>query len=382
MNKKDFWIGVGVGAGVGLAGGFIIGNQMQKRKARREFKRVRQEAYYRGAKDAGEETEAIRSELNALKEMVVIVDPTDDQETIRKKIQDHYDKFEPQEAENQPEKHENPAKTAPSEGISGDFEGKNAANEARKAANEAIQQIQETAKSDEGYGEKESTPTQMRYPFTVSGNNVIFYGAAGTELKYPRWLVMNKRGELLDEMEIRSNIQSYETDQRKLMVIWNTMGWGTYMPQSYTPSIRDEDIFDDESKEYGDEPEEKTREREKYLDEVERYISHPEEGARVISNEDFNDENYLDKLYFDYFDVDNVFIENSDTGEPVDAFTLFGTNDGQELFRHKIITDDDDDPDVIHLKNFGANCVMEITRFHKSYKSLQDGSAYVNGGST
>ena len=345
MNKRDFWIGIGVGAGVGLAGGFIIGNQVQKRKARREFKRVRREAYIRGADDAGAEAMRLQEELDALKAAVVIVDPGDDEETIKKKIEDHYEKLE---------KAEEPA---------------------AEDVKEEPKQMTEPVKSDDSYAEKVDIP-QVRYPFTVSGNNVIFYGAAGTEFRYPKYLVMNKRGELLDEVEMRSNIENYEPDTRKLMVIWHTMGWGLYMPDE------DHTVFDDENKEYGDEPEEKTREREKYLDEVERYISHPEEGPRVISNEDFNDENYLDKLYFDYFDVDNVFIENSDTGEPVDAVELFGTNDGQELFRHKVITDDDSDPDIIYLKNFGRNCVMEITRFHKSYASVRDGSAYVNGCAT
>ena len=43
---------------------------------------------------------------------------------------------------------------------------------------------------------------------------------------------------------------------------------------------------------------------------------------------------------------------------------------------------DDDDPDTVYVKNFRMNCVMEVTRLHKSYESVKNGGAYIQDGRT
>ena len=170
------------------------------------------------------------------------------------------------------------------------------------------------------------------------------------------------------------------------MLVWNRLGLGNYVLDldgiSEDEDIDKYDVSIDDAV-LGDEPMEQTVERQRYLDEIDRYQAHPEEAPRIISRQDFEEENYLDQRYFDYYEVDNVFVESNDVDTPVDAVSLFGTNDGKELFAHKPIPgpDEGDDPDIVHVKNFKMNSVMEVTRWHKSYASVRDGSAYIHGNS-
>ena len=344
LNQKDLWIGIGIGAAVGLTTGYFVGSSVSKKKAQKELKRVRKVAYLKGQSDAEMEARAV---IDNLTDNVVFVDSTDNAEAIKEKIAEHFRK---QEEEGQ------------EESSSTDEE--------------------EPAQTDDVYAEKDEDQNRDPMPFTIAGDNVIFYGAAGTELRYPKYLIVDKANHLLDTIEIRENLKSFEPDIQKLRVIWNTMGWGFYIPELDGPHAWEQNlkIDDDDDLTLGDEPEEKTIERQRYLDQVERYIAHPEEAPQIISRQDFDDECYLEKLYFDYYDVDNKFIENTDMDSEVDGFTMFGFVNGNDLFEHKI-PDEDDDPDIIHVRNFKMNCVMEVTRFHRAYSSIKDGSAYVNGGS-
>lgn len=353
LNKKSLWIGIGIGATAGLAGGFIIGNQVTKRAARRDIKRIRQQAYLKGVEDTKAEYEA----------NVVFVDSTDP-EVINKAVQAHFQNQKPDE------------KTAEEKNGKADVPEDKPTPEERPPEAEA-----EHFPDDSVYGVKE----QNKAPgLKISGNYAIVEGAAGTQIYYPKRLFLDPNGELMDATIIRENVKEYETDVQKLRVIWNAMGWGTYIPElDDSRNAWDEDLNIDDT-ELGDEPMEKTLERQRYLDEVERYISHPEEAPRLISRQEFEEECYLEQLYFDYYDVDNKFIENTDMNREVDPVTLFGVADGKELFARKAANpnpdDDESDPNIVHVKNFAQNCVMEVTRFHKSYSSVADGSAYVNGG--
>ena len=360
MNQKELWIGIGIGVAAGMTGGYFIGSRSQRKKDRKRAREQAHQAYLRGISEATEEAKGV---IDDLMNNTVVVNATDDEDAIKQKIAEHFG------TENSPKSEENPSEEDP---------------DGQKLPPERPSK----PKNDEEYGVKaEKIPESARqYPFTLSGDSVIFYGAAGTELRYPKFLVMNKRGELLEPLDIRENMRTYETDIRRLSVIWNTMGWGTYVPELDGPpggekNAWDEnlDIDDEDGAIYGDEPEEKTREREKYLDELERYIAHPEEAPRIISKEEFYDECYLDKIYVDYYDVDKKFIENTDMNREIDPYTIFGVSDGDELFRKKIPEESDDDPDIVHVKNYKMNCVVEVTRFHRSYESIKDGSAFVHG---
>ena len=364
MNQKELWIGIGIGVTVGITGGYFVGTHFQKKKDRKKAQEQAKRAYLKGVDEATAEAKTV---IDDLMSNTVVVSAEDDENVIKQKISEHFSgekeqKSDGEASEEEPDGQKKPPEEPPA------------------------------GKNDDKYGEKEGeNAAEHNFPFTLSGDNAIFYGAAGTELRYPKFLVVNKYGELLDATEIRENMRNYEPDIRRLSVIWNTMGWGTYVPELDGPpgggkNAWDEDlgIDDEDGTVYGDEPEEKTRERERYLDELERYIAHPEEAPRMISKEEFNDECYLDKIYIDYYDVDKKFVENTDMDREIDAYTMFGVTDGDELFRKKVPDDDEDsinDPDIVHVKNYHMNCVMEVTRFHRAYESIRDGSAFVHGGS-
>ena len=361
MNKKSLWIGIGIGTAAGFAGGFIIGNQVTKRAARKDIKRLRHEAYIKGKKDGQRETEA-----------GMIVVESNDPNAIQKAIEEHFESEKKEEKEEKSDDEEPHSKALKDD-----------------KASDSEKSSEKTALSDDIYAEKEDEFSQIakELPMRVEGNYVIFIGAAGTEIRYPKSLIIDPNtGSRYDTLQLRENFKSYENDIQKLRLIWHCMGWGTYEPLldgAPTPEEIDNwdlSIDDESDKLLGDEPEVKTEERRRYLEEVERYKNNPNEKPRFISRQEFEEECYLDKEYYDYYEIDNVFIKNDDVNDPVDAFTLFGTNNGQELFdRPSAVADEDYDPDIVHMKNFKMNCVAEITRFHKSYDSLKDGTAYVDG---
>ena len=340
MNKKDFWIGIGVGATVGIAGGFVIGNQVTKKHARRDMKRIRHSAYLRGVEDAKKEAEQVIDELT---ENVVFVDQGATAEDIQKAIDEKM-------------------------GSAGTLETK-----------EDDPEPEDKYTDDSVYGISDAKPQGL----SVEGNYAVITGVAGTKIFYPKKLFFDPLGELLSALDIRKNLKEYEADVAKLRFIWNLMGWGTYIPDPDDIGAQGddddgEDFLNADLSYLGDEPMEKTIERERWMDEIDRYKAHPEEAPRIVSKDEFDDEAYLEKTYVDYYDVDNVFSENTDMDRTLDPYTYFGVSDGKELFSHA----SEDDPDIVHVKNFKMNCIMEVTRFHKAYAGLKDGSAYVNGGST
>lgn len=221
--------------------------------------------------------------------------------------------------------------------------------------------------------------------YDQANHQVIFLGAAGTRLAYPETLFIGRDGEVLDSIDIRNNIRKHEHNLARLNLIWNQMGWGAYIPDldndvtEGNVSAEDIDNWDLSLDGEANEPMEKIIERERYLDEVEKYKAHPEEAPRIISRRDFSEEAYLEKTYVDFYDVDNVFVESTDGDRVLDAYDYFGVTNGNDLFRMKRGTEDDDDPDIVHVKSFRMNCVMEVTRWHKSYGSVKDGGAYISG---
>lgn len=353
MNKKDFWIGIGVGTTVGLTGGFIIGNQVTKKAARRDIAKRERDAYIAGKQEGKAEAE----------EGVIFVD-ANDPKAIEKAVNEAFAK--------EPEK---PAKNIDSKPIS----EANRQNMTKKDSSEPL------SANPEAVYEAKSTDIPIKDKrFRVEGNHVIFIGAAGTELFYPKSLIMDDHNNLYAETKIRENFRAYENDLPKLMVLWNAMGWGTYIPAVDGPygdqmAVTDEDIDNMDLRIDDDEPEEKTEERRKYLELLDKYRNDPLYTPEIISKKEFDDENYLEKSNFDYYDVDKAFIESSDVSREVSPGELFGILDGDKLFARKIITEDDPDPDIVYVRNIKLNFVAEITRYHKAYSDLKDGTAFVNG---
>ena len=357
MNKKDFWIGIGVGTAVGLTGGFIIGNQVTKKAARRDLAKREHDAYIAGKQEGKAEAE----------EGVIFVDASDPK-AIEKAVNAV---FGVSEAVYEAKK---PAKNVDSKAISEEKRQ----NMTKKNSSEPLK-----AKSEAVYEAKPGDLPPKDKRFRVEGSHVIFIGAAGTELYYPKSLIMDDHNNLYAETKIRENFRAYENDLPKLMVLWNAMGWGTYIPAIDGPygdqmAVTDEDIDNMDLRIDEDEPEEKTEERRKYLELLDKYRNDPLYMPEIISKKEFDDENYLEKSNFDYYDVDKAFIESSDVNREVSPLELFGIRDGEALFARKIMTEDDQDPDIVYVRNIKLNFVAEITRYHKAYSDLKDGTAFVN----
>ena len=142
--------------------------------------------------------------------------------------------------------------------------------------------------------------------------------------------------------------------------------------------IDDYDLSIDADEVLSEEAREATENRERYLDEMDRYIGDPTQAPHYISREDFEDESHLDKISVDYYEGDKVFVEQEEIEPMEDPLTDFGTNDGDELFRNN---PNREEPDIVYLRNFKMNSVFEITRYPQAYRSVKDGSAYVDGSS-
>ncbi len=362
QEKKQLWIGIGIGVSAGVVGGFFIGNTVTKRRTRKELKKVREAAYIKGARDAEEEAKLV---IDELKNNTIMVNSTDDPAEIKKAINAHFGASDAQMTQDSSDG---------SEAVNGAFLGQTEAS---------------TGHDDDIYVEKVKKdvyelPEDMNFiGITASKEHITFANGDEPPITYPKWLFLNNDGSMRDVLDIRKDLKLYDHSIRNLCVVWNKLGWGTYIAE-LDGSVQNENIdsynldIDDDT--LGDEPMEKTIERQRYLDEIDRYQAHPEEAPRIISRQDFEEDNYLEKRYIDYYDKDNVFVESNDVDTPIDdPFSLTGVVNGQDLFAHKNRYDDDSDPDIVHVKNFAMNSVFEITRWHKSYASIRDGSAYING---
>lgn len=382
QEKQKLFIGIGVGLTVGIGTGYLIGAKTTKRKAREEIKRVRRNAYMKGIEEATEEAKKF------IDDNVIVVDSSNSEE-IQKAVEAHFNALSDGVTRSQ---------LYSAEAVNGAFLGQTEAFCEDKSGSS-----EEKATDDNIYAEKEEKnaqnnssqydlPDELNFiGVSYDGTNIIFANGDEPPLTYPKWLFLNNNGEMRDVINIREDLKRYDHTIRNLCVVWNRLGWGTYV-MDLDGANEDEDIssydvnIDDTT--LGEEPMEKTIARQKYLDEIDRYQAHPEEAPHFISRQDFEEEAYLDQRYFDYYEVDNVFVESNDTDKPVDAYSLFGTTNGQELFDRKNsyledidhgLSTPDDDPDIVHLKNFKMNSVMEVTRWHKSYESVRDGSAYIHG---
>ena len=394
--RNKLLIGIGCGVAVGFGTGYVVCNSVTKREQkrrderhRRQLDEARRRAYSEGHEDGKREgfnratdgdiiqkayEEGSRDGFKAgyeqktaeIEKYCVVYDDNDTIETIREKLKQKEETYL--------------ADQNTDENVSENVEESAPIREQTKEQNVTDPTAPDAIKIGLAY-------------YDTEDHRVVFTGSGGTKIAYPANLFVGSDGSVLDSMDIRTNIRKHEHNRARLNLIWSQMGWGAYIPDlddypaDMSPTDADIDNLDviqdldDDDRLLGDEPEEKTKEREKYLDEVERYIAHPEEAPRIISRQEFDEEAYLDQLYFDYYDVDNKFVESTDLDNEIGSYDYFGVTNGNALFAAKAGIDDDD-PDIVHVKNFKMNCVIEVTRYHRAYESIKDGGAYVTDGGT
>lgn len=383
-EKKKFWLGIGIGALSGslITGGvcFCVSKKVGKKRAeaheqerKRSFLDGKKLGYHEGyrkaiddAKNNGEPAiksaydkgyddgveDTMRESQKWMAENLIQVD-SEDPEAIKKAIEAKNNalngKFETSPTPSEPEK--------------------------EKKLTESDYEVKEI------FGENK--------PVNYSGRRfMVQHPESGTTLEYPIELFCDINGRM-DDSRIRLNLREYEKDPNKLRMVWRAMGWGEYIPDpdgdipsaeqinNWDLTVDDlSKMYEESDKKLGDEPEERTIERERYLREVERYRDNPRTGIEYITEQDFSEESHLDKIYIDYYEQDNTFLQPLDNDRKLeDPITDLGVSNGQVLFEHA----ESDEPDIVHIKNFGQNFVAEITRYHKASSGISDGSAYMNG---
>ncbi len=371
-NSNFGYIALGVGIGGAIGGGtayLIARKKLKKAKAQlEELKKARKRAYLRGIEDA---TEEAQKWIDEHVKVINAADPESAQRAISEAFNDAGD--------NQGKEEESSSEGSPSE-------SKPSASEPSPDILPSPESPQKTpvkesddsiGYADDIYAEK---PEESDEPKETVGEDEIGFRFHDKLLKYPRKLFFDENGETLAELDIRANLKDYEDDPVRIRQIWLALGFGEYHPEDEDES--DADIDDYDLSIEGDEPEIKSEERERYLEQVKRYNDNPNEGPRIVSKKEFDEECYLGKTYIDYYAVDNVFVENLDIDSPIDAVTLLGVSDGDYLFNNKPTfdpEDDDNDPDIVHVRNFKMNTIAEVTRLKKAYKDVKDGSVYLDG---
>ena len=97
----------------------------------------------------------------------------------------------------------------------------------------------------------------------------------------------------------------------------------------------------------------------------------------TISEEQFQNEHYLEKEYINWYDGDDVFEENDSKIE--DPYYNFGFVSGKDMFSPSRVANRED-PDICHVRNLKLSTDFEITRVHGSYSQMiEDGEVYYHG---
>ena len=344
------WLLMALGGVVGLAGGVGVGYSIGKREALRRaketLKTVRREAHQEGWNEGYEQASAAAQEW--IDENILVV-PGETTEEIAENTVKMVNEKKEAEAEKEREKEEAKA-NSDQKGIASD--------------------CREKASSD-------TIPSSSASSSEPRKNTI------------PESQIRKLQSEYLDDTETikKAKIERLYSQGLSNFDIARITGYPESAVRYFTKDMvrpgfaaSDEDIdnydlsIDDDGSE---EAREMTEARERYLDEVDRYLGNPDEGPHYISQKEFEEEVYLEKVYVDYFEKDKVFVSNDDAGmEMDDPVTDFGTADGDELFANN---PNREDPDIVTMRNFKMNAVYEITRFHEAYTGVRDGSAFVNG---
>ena len=126
----------------------------------------------------------------------------------------------------------------------------------------------------------------------------------------------------------------------------------------------------------------RSEERARYFDMIDKYQQHPEDGPMFITRKQFEEECYLQKDWVTYYAGDNVFASDQDADSKMDAVSNFGVTNGNDLFdrgRSRINDEDNDDDNIVYIRNFKMNTVYEITRTNESHARMMSGEVYLDG---
>lgn len=118
----------------------------------------------------------------------------------------------------------------------------------------------------------------------------------------------------------------------------------------------------------GNEDPETEEAHQRYLDMIDRYTNNEELPPRIISADEFLNEQFMEKSYVNWYEEDDVFEEDLHVIE--DPFATFGVTSGRELFKN---AESRPDPDICYVRNERTTTDFEINRIHGSYAKLVGG---------
>ena len=136
---------------------------------------------------------------------------------------------------------------------------------------------------------------------------------------------------------------------------------------NYDLSIDDEEATE--------EARERTEAHERYLDMIDKYNGNAELPPHIISADEFENEQYMQKAYVNWYEEDDVFEEDLRNIE--DPYMTFGVTSGRELFKN---ANERPDPDICYVRSERTTTDFEISRIHGSYARMVGGE--VNLGET
>lgn len=394
MNKKDFWTGIGIGVAVGGVIGATTAHILTKRKVTKSLEASfseRRKAAYKKGYDRGTE-DAVLETQKWIDENILVVD-ADNPAEAQKAIESHFKgNSEAKDSGEDRFKVHSEAHEAGS-GVRDDI-GVNDIEKALESPKNGLKIDSVSNNVDHIFTHGpiantfvDNSTGAQRFVLTDSGMVNIKYHEE--IISYPQELFFDENGYSVGETRLRTNLMDYEKNPITLKKVWLALGWGDYFPDPGSIALTEEELNNMDlniDEKLGDEPEEKTLERQRYLDKVEKYRENPENCPKIVPRKRFEEDCYMEHIFVDYYE-DNVFIDSTDMNNPIDAYTMFGVTDGKDLFRYKKEhpfdpDEDDNDPDIVHVENFMMNTIAEITRPHRTFESLKDGSAYFDGGTT
>lgn len=394
-KTKNILIGVGIGVAFGGTAGFIVGKTVGTRKIRKrrddDVREARKLGYKTGYSRGTEDTMAETQKW--MDENLIVVD-ADNPEAAQEAIKSHLQASAPESTPSDVSEHVNSVeavKTALEAQIRPSPKGPEDPEITEIFAKPENKTPVNPNNNTENPGQDINDADQFEENgATLTGDNVVSVRYHSEIFEYPKSLFYDENGYYLGQTQVRANLLEYERNPVTLKKLWLSMGWGDYFPDPTSIVLSQEDLNNMEmsiDEQLGDEPEIKTIERQRYLDKVDEYRKDPTSSPKIVSRRRFEEDCYLNHIYVDYYADDNVFVDSTDIESELDAYTMFGVTDGKELFKYKKEhpfpeEDDDNDPEVVHVENFMDNSIAEITMYHKSYASLKDGSAFLDGNPT
>lgn len=236
----------------------------------------------------------------------------------------------------------------------------------KKAAEKAKENIDKAAKDEKGVSENVSSEADATASADIPVKTVTNDDYSIPVVNYVERDLSNSYNSYF-----RGIVEDPETREKFEQKMAESMG----PPDDEDINSYDLRIDDEEATQ---EAREFSESRVEYLEMIRQYKNaNGEIPPMTISEEQFENEHYLEKSYINWYEADDVFEENDRKID--DPYYHFGFVSGKEMFSPQR-TANREDPDICHVRNLKESTDYEITRVHGSYSQLiEDGEVYYHG---